>query len=579
MSTFSSELVRPASFSTLTEALSAAPSDVPFITMWNDEDDVRTVTFGEVRQHAQLIAASLQTNGVGSGDPVILIMPQGIELMTAFLGAMIIGAVPTILAYPNFKVEPAKYRMGIAGVTANLKAPMILLDAAFPAELMDHVKVENQTKIVRGVTDGDRTGKATVRLPSLTSNDTAFIQHSAGTTGLQKGVALSHEAVLRQLNHLAKALQINDQDCIYSWLPLYHDMGLIACFMLPLTCHIPVVMQSPTDWVMQPGTMLELISKYKCTLAWVPNFTLQFLARRVQRGDRERVDLSSLRGLINCSEPVRARSMDEFAAAYASSGLLPTVLKSSYAMAENVFAVTQSDITGQPQRCWIDGNILRDQHIAQPVPAESEGALCLVSSGKCLPDNYVRIVSPDGETLPSRAVGEILIRSDTLFDGYYNRPDLTEEALRDNWYWSGDLGFYLDEELYVIGRRKDLIIVAGKNIYPQDIEEIATTHPAIRDGRAVSFGLYNSRLGTEDIIVVAELESEEGLERAVEIEQVVRNAIVAELGVAVRAIYLKPPRWIVKSTAGKAARATTREKLMREHPELDEDKSLPEITL
>jgi PAS domain S-box-containing protein len=180
----------------------------------------------------------------------------------------------------------------------------------------------------------------------------------------------------------------------------------------------------------------------------------------------------------------------------------------------------------------------------------------------------VRVAALDGTTLSAGHVGEILIQSDSLFGGYYNRPDLTEQALQAGWYWSGDLGFLLDGELYVIGRKKDLIIVAGKNVYPQDIEEIVSNHPAIHDGRAVAFGLYNPDLGTDDIIVVAEVENEEELKAAAEIERFLRNAIATELDVTPRAIYIMPPRWIVKSTAGKPARSTTREKLLIENPEL-----------
>jgi fatty-acyl-CoA synthase len=383
-------------------------------------------------------------------------------------------------------------------------------------------------------------------------------------------VALSHAAVLTQLEHLAAALQVSDHDRIYSWLPLYHDMGLIACFMLPLVYHLPVVMQSPMDWVVRPDTMLELISDHRCTLAWVPNFALQFVARRVRAEDVSHCDLSSLRGLINCSEPIRAHSMDEFQLTYAPLGLRPDALKSSYAMAENVFAVTQSQINGVPRRLWIAGDELWRKHVAVPVTEKSAGSLCFVSSGGCLPGNHVRIVSSGGTDLADGEVGEILIRSDSLFDGYFNRPDLTAKVFQDGWYGSGDLGFSLDGELYVIGRAKDLIIVAGKNIYPQDIEEIVCNHPAIHDGRTVAFGMYNPDLGTQDVIVVAETKTEEGLKDAPEIERALRNAIVAELDITPRAICLKPPRWIVKSTAGKPARSTTREKLLIEHPELIE---------
>lgn len=576
MSISSSELERPVAFRTLIEALETAPPDRPFVTMWNTEDDSESVTFGQFKRQAEALAVYFQSHGLGAGDAVVLIMPQGIELMAAFAGVMLSGAVPAILAYPNFKVEPAKYRAGLVGVTANLKARMVVLDDKFPEELMDYVTVGSDTLVLRSAAGQEPPAGIELFRTSLSADSLAFIQHSAGTTGLQKGVALSNRAVLLQLDHLASALEITEQDSIYSWLPLYHDMGLIACFMLPLVLHLPVVMQSPTDWVMQPGTMLQLIAQYKCTLAWAPNFTLQFLARRVHKDDRSEYLLSSLRALINCSEPVRAQSMDEFLNAYSSSGLQPCVLQSSYAMAENVFAVTQSSINGQPRRLWISGEMLRREHRAVPVDEGTDDGLCFVSSGRCLPGNEVRIASPESKNfsesknLPDGVVGEILIRSDSLFDGYYNRPDLTEAALQEGWYWSGDLGFCRDGELYVIGRKKDLMIVAGKNIYPQDVEEIAFSHPAIHDGRAVSFGLYNADLGTEEIIVVAEVGREEDLTDAIAIERAVRSRITAELGVAVRAVYLKPPRWIVKSTAGKNARATTRDKLFGEHPELVE---------
>jgi len=557
-------------FATLTEALTAAPDNRPFVTMWFDDDDVSTYSFGEFKRWSSSQAALFKEHGLGEGDTAILIMPQGVALMAAFAGAMLLGAVPSILAYPTFKVEPAKYRSGLAGVSANLNAKLVVVDDSFPEEFLESVSLGDQSKLIRvnslpPISASD--GLARLRREP---QDLAFIQHSAGTTGLQKGVALSHDAVLRQLINLGDSLKIQPADRIYSWLPLYHDMGLIACFILPMVYHLHLVMQSPTDWVLQPASMLHLISRYQCTLAWVPNFTLQFLARRVKPEDRKEYDLRSLRALINCSEPVRAESMDAFAGAFSDCGLPPTALQSSYAMAENVFAITQSGINGAsaPSRIWIDSSKYQSERIAVSVDRGSQAAACFVSSGQCLPNNEVRIASENGESLPEGHVGEILIRSDSMLNGYYNRPDLTSLSLRDGWYWSGDLGFVLDRELYVTGRKRDLIIVGGKNIYPQDLEEIACAHPLIHDGRAVAFGLYNPDLGTEEIVLVAETEELSDLRDPSFVEKTIRASIVAELGVAPRAIYLKPPRWIVKSTAGKPARSATREKLMAEHPEL-----------
>ena len=552
-------------FANLVEALAAAPADRPFITFWIDEDEQETVMFGEFREQAASEAAALRDRGLMAGDRVVIIMPQGISAMTTFAAAMMIGAIPAFLAYPNFKVEPSKYRAGLSGVTANLKAKVVVIDSDFPDEMLSCVRLDNTTLIRAG--EGDRVvAVGPIQLANIQPESVAFIQHSAGTTGLQKGVALSHGAVLRQIDHLAQSLAINDTDSVYSWLPLYHDMGLIAAFMLPMVCHLPVVMQSPLEWVMQPESLLEVVSHHKCTLAWMPNFAFQFVPRRTPQSRWRDYDLSSLRLLINCSEPVRASSMNEFQQAF---GIEDGVLQTSYAMAENVFAVTQSDKNGGPVTIWADGQQFRSGHRVVKGERESSGAIAFTSSGRPLPGQHVRVLSDSGDELGDDRVGEIAIQGDCLFEGYYNRADLSAQAMVGGWYRSGDLGFFHAGELYVVGRKKDLLIVGGENIYPQDIEEIVAAHPAIHDGRVVAMGVYNPDLGTQEIIVVAEVEAEDMLSRSAELESEIRRTIVASTGVAARNILLKPPKWIVKSTAGKPARSATREKLLQQHPELE----------
>ena len=558
-------------YSNLIEALDAAPGERPFVTAWVDEDEQETVTFAEFRRRARVQAGVLRANGVTAGDRVIVILPQGILAMTVFVGAMMLGAVPAFIAYPNEKVEPSKYRSGVAGVTANLNAKVVVIDKEFPDEILGHVSLGEETTLLR-VGNYNGFGRED-ELPrtSVHRDGVAFIQHSAGTTGLQKGVALTHTGVLCQLAHLSQALKIDSTtDRIYSWLPLYHDMGLIACFMLPMACHIPLVMQSPLDWVMHPETMLQVISEHKCTLAWLPNFAFQFVPRRVRPNRRAEYDLSSVRALINCSEPVRTSSMQEFQNAFAVNGLKPGALQSSYAMAENVFAVTQSDIdrASGPTRIWADGRQFRNLHRVVRVAEGIASSVCFTSSGRLLPNHEIRIVSDSGVPLEEPYAGEILIKSDCLFDGYHNRADLTAKAIINGWYHTGDLGFCVEKELFVVGRKKDLIIVGGENIYPQDIEEIVASHRAVRDGRVIAMGMYNPDLGTEEIILVAEVESEDLLAHAVEIEREIRSQVTAGLGVTIGTVFLKPPKWIVKSTAGKPARAATFEKLQKEHPEL-----------
>jgi fatty-acyl-CoA synthase len=558
-------------FHNLVEALNDAPGDRLFVTAWVDEDEYEDVTFEEFRRRSWSHAKLLQSQGACSEDRVVIIMPQGIPAMTMFMGAMILGAAPAILAYPNFKVEPAKYSSGLAGVTANLGAKVVVIDEAFPDDLLGHVALGGKARLLRASGRGfpDGVGLPTSDIPP---DSRAFIQHSAGTTGLQKGVALTHRAVLTQIAHISRALRIDGaSDRIYSWLPLYHDMGLIACFILPMVCHVPVVMQSPLDWVMHPETMLRIITDFRCTLTWMPNFAFQFMPRRVPPSRRQGCDLSSMRAFVNCSEPVRSASVREFQQAFSGIGLRSGSLQSSYAMAENVFAVTQSDIlqSSGSHQIWVDGPLFRLENRIAVLDRGAPGAIAFVSSGKALENHRVRIVSDENQELPDGRVGEILISSDCLFEGYFNRADLTSEVLCDGWYRTGDVGFMLDHELFVVGRKKDLLIVGGENLYPQDIEEIIAAHPAIHDGRTIAMGVYNPNLGTEDIVAVAEVETAELLKNTAELEDELRSRVAGGLGIAVRRIFLKPPKWIVKSTAGKPARAATREKLLSEHPQLN----------
>lgn len=553
-------------YRTLIDALDAAPPQRLFVREWHDEAQHGSATFEQFQKLTADWADFLHERGVAAGNRVVLLMQQGIALMAAFAATMRLGAVPTILAYPNAKVELAKYRAGLQSMAANLRAPFILIDEYFPEQFAVELSGNAATTLIRCPATIPTTGQRSAASSASGPESIAFIQHSSGTTGLQKGVALSHGAVLRQLAHLSEALRLTPEDRIYSWLPLYHDMGLIACFLLPLVCHVPVVMQRPTEWVQRPGTMLKLIHEHRCTLAWMPNFAFQFVPRRVV-GEGAQYDLSCLRALSNCSEPVKPESFDEFYSAFSRHGLKREALQSSYAMAENVFAVTQSVRNG-PLRIHANANRFRKEQRVELAAQGDAGSVSFTSSGRALGGNRVRIVSERGDTLGPRQVGEILVQSDSLFQGYYNRPDLTAEAMTDGWYRTGDLGFLHEDELFVVGRKKELLIIAGENIHPHDVEEAVCCHAAVHDGRAVALGVFNPEQGTEDLVVIAEVHSEQlSKDEKSRIEREIRANVLAEVGVSVRWLFLKPSRWIVKSTSGKASRSATREKLLREHSE------------
>jgi acyl-CoA synthetase (AMP-forming)/AMP-acid ligase II len=559
-------------YKNLLDAIAAAPPDAPFVTMWHGDQtpEYEVLTFREFMHLAQGYGSYYCLRGIRPGNTIVIAMPQGIPLMAAFVGALLVGAVPSILAYPTFKIDPEKYRHGLSGVTENLKASLVVFDEDFPQDLLEYLASYGDERLVQIKEPGAGGRQEEITWHQPGPDDVAFLQHSSGTTGLQKGVALTHGAVLRQLQALSESLHLTARDRIVSWLPLYHDMGLIACFILPLVCHLQVIMESPTYWVLRPGSMLHLATKFQATLCWLPNFSFQFLARRVHPEERGRLDLSSMRAIINCSERVRFQSMEEFYQAYRSSGLSRSALQTSYAMAENTFAVTQSrlDGTALPTTIWVESRTLKDSGRVKLVANRSADALPLTSSGTCLVDNFVKIIGQKGEPLEEGHLGEILVSSNSLFQGYYNRPDLTRKRLRAGWFRTGDTGLLWKGELYVLGRLDDLIIVGGKNIYPHDIEEIVASHPSIKDGRTVALGLFNPELGTQDLVIVAEVQNKGLLEHRLEIQNEIRRAILGEIGVAPRSVYLVPPKWIVKSTSGKLARSHNLEKLLMENPAL-----------
>lgn len=386
----------------------------------------------------------------------------------------------------------------------------------------------------------------------------AFLQHSSGTTGLQKGVALSHQAVLNQLASYSNNLSLLTDDVVVSWLPLYHDMGLIAGFLLPLIQGIPLVLMSPFDWVAHPAMLLRAISDYRGTLCWLPNFAYNHMTRRIRVRDVEGVSLTSMRAFINCSEPVRYDSHQQFLERFADCGLKEEMLTVSYAMAENTFAVTQTPIGQTPTIDRVNRQALEEQKIAQP--ENDSQSLTMVSCGKPIKNTQVRVIDADGQELAERHVGELIVQSDCMLTEYYKRPDL--EPFVVGWYKTGDMGYIADGEIYVIGRQKDLIINAGKNVYPQDVEAIVNTVEGVKSGRCVVFGVPSEREGTEVIAVVAEME-DFSLDQQT-LKKQIRQQVVRQSTVSVSFITLVDAKWLIKTSSGKIARSANREKWLHE---------------
>ena len=510
-------------------------------------------SFAEIASAAARAAAFYQKQGLRAGDVVVLVGTHHIDMYAAWLGCVWLGAIPTVLAEPSVRVAKEVYWSRLSELLARIGAWGLAADPK--------LKIESSLLVVPHTFRYDEiaAGEGPTPTPVESRPDsTMLLQHSSGTTGLHKGVMLSHESVWHHAKSYDRSLRMSHSDVIASWLPLYHDMGFVACFVSPLLLGVEVVWLSPFEWVANPALLLDAVSHHRATLAWLPNFAFPFMAQRA-KAEPGQYDLTSLRALVNCSEPVSHEAMQAFADRFASSGFSSAALQTCYAMAENVFAVTTSNDEFPPQRRTLDRTVWHNEHRSVPCEPSASSAILHVSNGKCVADCELRVVDAAGRPLPPNQAGEILIRSPFLFTGYFRCDDLNAGLFDgEGFYNTGDLG-YVDEDghVYITGRMKDLVIIGGKNVYPQDVEQVVNEVPGVHAGRVVAFGVPIRELGTEGLVVLVESDEPEAAWE--EISQRIRNAVPGRLDVDVADARVVERGRLRKSTSGKLARAGNRD--------------------
>ncbi len=325
-------------YQTLLDAAALQPSDAPAITYLSIDAPPVTVTRADFARHARAYGSALRAMGIAPRDLVIVAHTQNLESIYAFWGALLIGAIPSMFPTLTEKLDPDIYMANMAELVRVSAVRAVLTTDEFAPALAERVgcPVYGSTALLAALDDQPFAPYA----PD--PDEIAFLQHSSGTTGLQKGVALAHRAVLNHLASYGDALDLRADDVVVSWLPLYHDMGLIAGFLLPLIQGIPLVLMSPFEWVKSPALLFRAINDYGGTLCWLPNFAYNHCARRIRQRDLEGLSAASMRMFINCSEPVYYESHELFLERFAPLGVTPSMLEVSYAMAENTFAVTQT---------------------------------------------------------------------------------------------------------------------------------------------------------------------------------------------------------------------------------------------
>ena len=552
------------SYRTLIDAavLSARDGERDAIIYVASGEEAIHVSRADFQREVARYAAALSALGIGPRDLVIIAHTQNLESIFAFWSALAVGAIPSMFPTLTEKLDPQIYMQNMSELVALSQVRLVLTTDALAPALDSHVgcAVVGSSSLSAAV---GALGEAPLQIDAAQPDpaEIAFLQHSSGTTGLQKGVALSHNAVLNQLASYSDAIALSEDDVIVSWLPLYHDMGLIAGFLLPLVQGVPLVLMSPFDWVRHPALLLSAIDEFGGTLTWLPNFAYNHMARRVREREVDGLSLAGMRMFINCSEPVRKDSHDLFQERFAALGLRPEQLAVSYAMAENTFGVTQTPPGEVPALDIVDRQALEEQRSAVPVPPDHARAAVRVSCGQPIANTAVRVLDENGASLPERRVGELAVNSDCMLSEYYRRPDL--QPFQDDWYLTGDMGYMAGGEVYIIGRSKDLIINAGKNVYPQDIEAIVNEVAGVHAGRAVAFGVYDRREGTELVAVVAEVDNEDAQERK-EIGKRIRQEVARQSMVTLSYVKLVGDKWLIKTSSGKIARAANRDKWQRE---------------
>ena len=543
--------------------------DKDAIIHWVAGEEPFRWTFASILEAAESFAVGLKKRGVQRGDVCATVIRHNKYFYPIYLGISSIGAIPAVLAYPNPRLHPDKFRQGIEGMSKRSGLDWILTEREISEIIGPLITEKNST--IRGSffpmeweTNLKFQGKELELINQVRANikrtDPVLLQHSSGTTGLQKPVLLSHKSVLDHVTNYGKAIALSPEDKIVSWLPLYHDMGLIAALHLPLAFGIPVVQIDTFEWIMVPSLLLEAISKEKGTLTWLPNFAYNILADKIHDDELEGISLESIRMFINCSEPVRDRSNKLFYDRYKKYGVKENSLASSFGMAEVTFSTTQSPPGEKLKKLNVDRRKL-SHGIVEIINSVENSRVC-VTSGKVIDGCVVRIIDEAGNDLEEGNVGELVIKSVSLFDGYRNYPKKTAAVLKDGWYYSGDYGFCHEGYYYIIGRKKDIIIVAGNNIYPEDVEDLVSHVEGVIPGRVVAFGEDDEKLGSEQISVVAETKiTDEQGHKKLKLD-IIKAGMSDDINI--KKVYLVPSRWLIKSSAGKPSRKANRVRLVEQ---------------
>src|SRR5579863_6719655 len=541
------------------------------IQIYEEDEQLRTITFGELYERASVVAADLRRRGLEPGQTVAIMLPTCAEFFWTFAGILLAGGIPVPI-YPPFRADRiAEYAARQSNILRNAEAQFLvtwrqaenlakLLQPRVPSlrEVLNAQKLANGQPANATATPSGEWRPVEHLSHRASSEDIAFLQYTSGSTGDPKGVILTHANLLANIQAIIGGIQIQADDVAVSWLPLYHDMGLIGAWFVPIVTGIPLVVMSPLAFLSRPDRWLWAIHNHRGTISPAPNFAYELCVRKVADKDIEGLDLSSWRAATNGAEPVAAATLERFVARFTPYGFNREALMPVYGLAEACLGVSAPPQGSGFKVDRIERAALESNGRALPAKPNDAAPLEFVGAGKPMPGVEVRIVDKEKNerTLGERAEGQLQFRGASATSGYYRNPAATRELVHEGgWLDSGDLAYWADGEIYITGRAKDVIIKAGRNIYPHEVEEIAGRVAGVRTGCVVAFGAPDERTATEKLIVAAEVRDMSAAKRiSAEIVQSVSEA----RGVPPDTVELLRPQSIPKTSSGKLRRSETR---------------------
>ena len=541
---------------TVAQALDDAAAGSGAFTFVRENDRELVTPFKVLRDSALALGGALRARGLGRGDYVALLIPEADGFLTAFLGVSLAGLVPIPLAHP---VDVGQLGADIEKVAAILRAAparAIVTTARLLPSLQALGAVAPTIELV--VPWSELTGPALAAPEPADPDAPAMLQFTSGSTSQPRGVVLTHANLSANAQAIAgpAGLGASPTDTGVSWLPLFHDMGLIGLALSALYVGCRVVFLSPAEFLKRPVTWLRAISRHRGTISFAPNFAYEMCLRRVKDAELAGLDLSSWRVAGCGAEPIQAATLEAFAAKFAHVGFRAASLVAAYGLAEHTLAVALAPRDRGLRVDAIRGSELIARRRAVPCSPDAPDASRLVGCGRAFPEHALRVVDDGGRPVGERIVGEILASGPSVMRGYVSGPDATSAVVREGWLATGDLGYLADGELFVCGRRKEMIIVGGRNYFPQDIERVVYGAPGVRAGGVAAFAATAPGHPDRAVVVV----ETRGAVSADVLRAEVRRRVLQATGLAVDEIILVSNGTIDRTSSGKLRRAELRDR-------------------